>query len=354
MNTSPGNDGSRAAALDWFVRRRDQGFGAQEEQAFQAWLAADAGNRAAFEHWQQEWQAFDAIPVEMRQLLQRNLAYDRAMEAASADGAPGAAVSPSPSLPRRRRALLPALAMAAFAVATGGSSVLAWGYWQAQPLMVQAYSTARGQQADVPLPDGSRLRLDTATRVEVRYYRHRREVTLFDGQAMFAVQKDAGRPFRVSAGPLHVTVVGTRFAVRHTPAVAGDEGVQVAVEQGRVRVENVTAKSFDHAVLLTAGQQVSSTAHGVSAVSQLAGVDVAPWRAYRVSFDNQRLDRALAELARYGAVPLEIRDARVAALNITGVFDPRDLATFERVLPLSLPVRLLPLAGGGMEVALKP
>lgn len=347
MNTLPGNDASRAAALDWFVRRRDHGFDAQQEQAFQAWLAADSGHRTAFAQWQQEWQAYDAIPPQMRQLLQRNLAYDQAMAAASAQG------MVQSDAPVRRRKLLPALALAAIAITTCGAGALAWQHWQAQPLLVQAYSTPRGQQSEVPLPDGSLLRLDTATRLEVRYYRQRREVSLLDGQAMFAVQKDTGRPFHVLAGPLRVTVVGTRFAVRHTPGVPGDGGARVAVEQGRVRVENVTAKSAAHAVLLAAGQQVLATAHGLSAVSALHGADVAPWRAYRVSFDNQRLDRALAELARYQPVLLVIRDPAVASLAITGVFDPRDLATFQRVLPLSLPVRLQPLAGGGVEVALK-
>ncbi|MFT3815827.1 MAG: FecR domain-containing protein [Acidovorax sp.] len=358
-------DASRAReeALDWFVRRRSENFGAQEERAFQAWLTADPAHRQAFDHWQREWQAFDDIPQDVLGLLQRNLAYDQAMEAASSAGAdrlvarPAEAPEERPG-PSRRRVLAPALAVAAVVAVTGGTGLLAWNHWQTQPVFMQAFSTQRGQQTDVRLPDGTRLRLDTATRLEVSYYRQHREVKLLDGQAVFIVQSDAGRPFHVLAGPMRITVVGTRFSVRHTPEIPGGQGVDVAVEEGKVRVErNATqaggspAPGAGQAIILTAGQQISSDAAGLlSAVFPVTGGDIAPWRDNRVRFDNQRLDVALAELARYGDPQLLIRDPAVAAMPITGVFDPRDMATFRRILPASLPVRLKTASGGVAEV----
>lgn len=354
MNTpsSPPADASRAReeALDWFVRRRNEGFGTGEERAFQSWLAADPSHPPAFDHWQREWQAFDDIPQDMRSLLQRNLAYDQAMEAASSAGADRL----SPAMPSRRRMLAPTLAAAALAAVTGSAGLLAWSHWQAQPVFVQAFSTQRGQQSDVALPDGTRLRLDAATRLEVSYYRQRRDVKLLDGQAVFAVQGDAARPFHVLAGPVRVTVVGTRFSVRHTPQVPGGAGVHVAVEEGKVRVERGAGQAEGtEAVILTPGQQIASdTAGALSAVVPVAPGGIAPWRENRVRFDNQRLDQALAELARYGDPKLLIRNPAVAALPITGIFDPRDMATFRRLLAASLPVRLEPASGGTAEVVM--
>lgn len=344
----------REEALDWFVRRRGEGFGADEERAFQAWLASDAAHGEAFARWQAEWQAFDAIPPHARSLLQRRLAADLAADA-------GAVPRRAPP-PRRRRILAPALAFACGAVILGGTGLLAWNHWQAQPVFVQSVSTPRGQQAELALPDGSRLRLDTATRLEVAYYRRQRQVTLLDGQAVFSVQGDAGRPFHVLAGPLRITVVGTRFSVRHTPGVPGDEDVRVAVEAGRVRVERAAAPAADAqssghtaggAVLLAAGQQIASDAAGtLSAIAPVSAAGIAPWRDNRVSFDNLRLDRALAELARYRDPQLVIRDPAVAALPITGVFDPQDTATFRRLLPTALPVRIEQIPGGAAEIVL--
>jgi transmembrane sensor len=353
----------RKEALAWFVRRNNEAFGGQEEQAYQAWLQADPARQAAMAHWQVEWQAFDAIPLETRYRLQSQLAIGKAQRSARQHPP---ATSPNPqALPERpqtlRRALLPALAAMVTITVTAAAGMMAWNHWQAQPLYVQSFSTPQGQQADLTLPDGSRLRLDASTQLRVAFYRQYREVQLNDGQAVFSVQTDATRPFHVNAGPLRVTVVGTRFMVRHTPHMPYDAGVQVAVEEGRVRVEradrsgpgspvgSAATPGLGHldAMVLEGGQQVSSDTLGtLAAVTALPPAAFALWREHRVRFDNTRLDQALEELARYRDPQLVVRDPAVAALRVTGVFDPRDPATFRRVLPLSLPVKLKP---GGEE-----
>ncbi|XVJ70142.1 MAG: Fe2+-dicitrate sensor protein [Rhizobacter sp.] len=342
------------------MRRNNEAFSATEEQAFQAWLNADPAHPAAVAHWQAEWQAFDAIPVETRQRLQSELAISKAQQSARR--------KPPVQSPTRRRIWAPAFATAALMAVSVGTGLTAWNHWLAQPVYAQSFSTPRGQQMEATLPDGSRLRLDAATQLQVTYYRQRREVRLSDGQAVFTVQGDTTRPFHVSAGPVRVTVVGTRFMVRHLPHMPGDAGVQVAVDEGRVRVDRVQGLETqgtgveslqqeaggDQRVVLGAGQQVSSDAKGVlSPVGSLPEAAFALWRDNRVRFDNTRLDQALAELARYRDPQLVVRDPAAAALRVTGVFDPRDPATFKRVLPLSLPVKLRE-GGGTTEVMLAP
>lgn len=347
----PDSERLRSEALDWFVRQGRADFTAPEQAALQAWLDASEAHRQAFAQWQAPWQAAGRLPADLQALLRRNLAYDQAMEAASPAGArPGAAGLPARGAPRRR-GLLSACAAALAAVAVSGSGWMAWQHWQAQPVFAQDFSTARGQLSEVTLPDGSRLQLDTATQLRVVYYRQRREVALLQGQAVFAVQSDAARPFAVSAQSTRITVVGTRFSVRSTPGLPGGDGVHVAVEAGRVRVEQAGAPGAEP-LLLAPGQQVSTDVQGrLSPVSGVGAAGIAPWRQHRVRFDNLRLDQALAELARYRDMPLVIRDPAVAALRITGVFDPREPATFRRLLPAALPVRLIALDGGLTEVA---
>lgn len=353
INASP----LREQARDWFVRRHG-GMDAAAEAAFQLWLAADAAHPQAYAQWETTSAEVGRMPEEVRALLRRNLAYDQAMDAASARhagrytqaAAPDA--RPTAAIPGRRRALVLG-AYATLALTSGG---LLWRHLQAQPVFAQSFETARGEQSDVPLPDGTALRLDTATRVEVAYYRDRRELRLAAGQVLLAVQKDAGRPFRVAAGPVKVTVVGTRFSVRHTPQQQGDPDVEVAVSQGRVRVEGMAAdgQARGSAVYLGPGQQVSAGADGaLGDVAPVSQEQVGAWRHYQLRFLNRRLDQVLAELSRYGAWPLVIRDPQVAALQLTGVFDPRDALTFQRVLPLSLPVRLVDAGGGRKEVVMR-
>ena len=158
------------------------------------------------------------------------------------------------------------------------------------------------------------------------------------------------------AGPLRITVVGTRFSVRYTPGVPSRDGVQVAVEEGRVRVARDEHSAAGGAgVELLAGQQVASDMTGLlGAVSAVPAAGIAPWRESRVSFDDTPLDQALAEFGRYGAVHLTVREPAVAALRVTGTFDPRRPGNFARLLPQVLPVRLREQGGEAEIVSAGP
>ncbi|PIF77715.1 FecR family protein [Variovorax sp. 54] len=351
MSTSPRvpsePHGIDSDAMDWLVRRHGGGFDARDEAALQAWLAADAEHPRAYARQQAEWTALERLPADGIALLRANLRSDLAAEAKAASRSRAA----RPEQPARRRFWVPAFSAAAVAVVAGAGGLMAWQQWQAQPVFAQSFGTPRGQQLDVRLPDDSQMRLDTATRVAVTYYRQRREVRLSEGQVVFHVHGDSARPFDVLAGPLRITVVGTRFSVRHTPGLPGDEGVRVAMEEGRVRVQRVDAATPDGgAFYLGAGQQSGSDAAGVPVpVAPVSTAGIAPWRDNRVSFDNTRLDQVLAELARYGDTGLVVRDPAVAALRVTGTFNPIRPDSFATVLPQAAPVRLRAI-GGGREI----
>lgn len=336
MNPSPSSSPSLSdvdhQALDWFARRQ-RAFTEEEEAAFDAWLRADPAHRAALERWHGDWAGLDALPADGIAQLRRQLAADKA-----------AAELVSPT--RRDwlaglAAIAPRAALATVALSTAGGGLLAWRHWQEQPLFAGEFRTLRGQQKDVTLPDGSVLRLDTDTRIAVGLYRERREVKLLGGQAVFQVHGDAARPFDVLAGAVRVTVVGTRFSVRHTPGILGADDIRVEVEEGRVRVAGVDGMAAAPAVELGAGQRIAADAQGrLGAIGQVAAAGIAPWRDGRITFDNTPLAQVLAEFGRYGSTGLLVRDPAVAALRVTGTFDPHRLENFRRVLPRVLPVAL--------------
>lgn len=257
------------------------------------------------------------------------------------------------------------MAAAAVAFALVSGSWLGWDHWRRQPVYEQAFATGRGQQVVVHLPDagpGSRLQLDTATQARAALYRDRREVRLGDGQAVFAVQRDPARPFHVYAGRLRITVVGTRFMVRHTGSGLAAGQTVVAVEEGQVRVARLSEAATrpggpaevetagGEGVALTAGQSVVADAQGrLGAVAQVAPAAIAPWRDGRISFDHTPLATAIAEFERYGRTGLVVRDPAVAALPVGGSYSLQQARRFAETLPLVLPVRLLPV-GGELEV----
>jgi transmembrane sensor len=372
-------------AATWVARRRN-GLDAAGEAELQAWLAADPRHAEAFAD-------MDATFGDVKQLPDGDVAALKAGLPAPMKARPGwrhpapetagprrrttgpATPPPRPAPPDRRPwrerwggwgPLLPHAAAAAIAFALVGGGWMGWDHWRRMPTFEQTFATARGQQLTAILPDanaatrtsGSRLQLDTATRVAVRLYRDRREVRLSDGQAMFSVEPDAERPFHVWAGALRITVLGTRFSVRHTPSGLGAGQTIVSVEEGRVRVAKARVAGGDEgegardsgviapdgvpSMELGAGQSVVADGTGhLGPVTTVPVANIAPWRDGRISFDQTPLAQAIAEFERYGRTGLVVHDPSVAALPVGGSYSLTHWQRFAETLPQVLPVRLV-------------
>lgn len=351
-----------------WATRRDAGLDATAEAEFQAWYAAAPEHARAYSEMADSLAPARALPEARIAALRASVqqpAHTTAGEqitAPAADGTDAAQRPRTAPASRERRSWLadvgrmfPQIATGLAAVALSAGGWAAWDFYNRQPTFAQDYATARGEQREIHLPDGSTLQLDTATQAQVRLYRDHREVYLSDGQAMFTVQADASRPFNVRAGAVRVTVVGTRFSVRHTSAGLDAGDTVVEVESGRVRVAGTAPPVASPApVELGAGQAISANADGqLRAVTRLSPASVAGWRSGRISFNDTPLADALAELERYGDTGLMVRDPAVGALRLGGSFDARRIDTFKQALPVLLPVRLQ-AADGKIDIAARP
>lgn len=362
-------DPVRLQAALW-ATRRTEGIGAVAEAEFQQWLAADRAHGDAYEEMANSLDPARELPNDKIQTLKAGLreSADAASPATEPIAHNAASVPPSRAAARptarspraassSRRAwlidlgrLVPQAATAAGVVAMAGGGWMGWDYWRSQPTFAKTYATERGQRLDIDLPDGSILQLDAATQADVRLYRQRREVRLLDGQAMFTVQADPQKPFDVLAGAIRVTVVGTRFSVRHTHGGLDAGKTVVAVESGRVQVARVQrasqaggteASDSENRVELVAGQGVAADEAGrLQPVIRIAPDSVAAWRKGRISFNDTPLAQALAEFERYGRTGLIVRDPAVGALRLGGSFDVRQIGAFAQALPHLLAVRL--------------
>lgn len=338
-------------AATWAARRRN-GLDAQSQTAFDAWLAAAPAHARALH-------AMEATLGQVRQLGAADVAQLRR----GFEDRPRPVPTPERRSRRERLSLgaqrtrwLAHAAVALLVVVVTGAGWMGVDRWRQQPTFTQAFATERGQQTVVTLPDdaarGSTLQLDTSTRLEARLFRDRREVQLQDGQALFSVHSDASRPFHVRAGNLQITVVGTKFSVRHTATGLDAGRTVVSVEEGHVRVARADAAT-EAPVELLAGQMVVGDDSGaIGAVAQIPPMAIAPWRAGRVSFDNTPLAQALAEFERYRSTGLVIDDPAVAELRVGGSYNVQQFARFVDSLALMLPVRLV-ARGEQREIVLR-
>ncbi|MDE1179371.1 FecR domain-containing protein [Paraburkholderia sp.] len=321
-------------AATWFVRRQTD-VGASDEAAFQAWLAQSPAHRQCYALFANVWQTLDDVPK--RDIDRFKTGFAR-VEPVAKPAARTAPASPG------RRAFVPRFALAGTAFACVGAGWLGWNAWQQSPTFTASYETRRGEFQKIALPDGSTMELDTDTRVETRLFRHRRDVHVIRGQAMFTVKADPDCPFNVMARAVTVTVVGTRFVVRCTDSGLENGNVRVDVQEGRVRVASTPPGSDTRRVIeLAAGQFVTTDAVGLlGPVSAISPAEVGAWRQGRVTFDDTTLSRALQEFERYEATHIVVADPSVGAMRLTGSFDVRQLGLFVRALPRVLPVRLRP------------
>lgn len=288
-------------ASQWFTVMKRPSVTPQDLERFRAWRRVPE-NAEAFRKVQTAWEAAGA--------LADRPALAAATEAALArHPAKGVTVRAS----RRRFVLAPiALGVTSLAVAAGG--VFAWRNFE------PTYATGVGGQRLEVLSDGSRVRLNTDTKVRVAFRDGKRRVVLERGQAFFEVAHDAARPFVVEADGARVRALGTKFDVRRDGAV-----VRVALTQGRVEV-----KAGDGAqAVLAPGQTVVASQSGVSRPLAANVAAVSSWTTGRLTFSGVPLRDAVAEVNRYSdrKVVLEAPEA-VAGELVSGQFVAGDVDSF--------------------------
>lgn len=192
-------------------------------------------------------------------------------------------------------------------------------------------STGVGQRRELTLPDGSRLHLNSASAVNVRFSGTQRLLQLVQGEAFIATAHEAGlpyRPFLVETAHGHAQALGTRYSVRQA-----DGHTMVAVEEGAVRL---MPRHGDGNVVIPAGRSASMDARRVLSM-QAASPDTWAWRKGLLLADGMPLRDFLHELSRYRHGFLGCDDA-VAGLRISGVFPLDDAQAVLLALPESLPV----------------
>jgi len=222
--------------------------------------------------------------------------------------------------PKRSRAVPIALGLAAsvvLAVCVG---------WFALTRPVQ-FQTKVGEQRSILLADGSRITLNTASKIEVRLSAERRVIELVQGQALFEVAQDPKRPFDVQVGDVTARAVGTQFDVdrRATHTV-------VTIVEGRVLLEGAGLHG-QHLPLLTEADQVvlnkvgpGKLQHGVNLTEATA------WTQRQLVFYHRPLSEIAEEFNRYNVERIEIRSPALRIREMTGTFRSNDVTSFVAVL----------------------
>ncbi|UZE22122.1 FecR family protein [Pseudomonas sp. B21-056] len=315
-----GRDRVRDDAAQWFVRLQAPAMDVEERQHFQLWLDEHPTHRDEIQLLQGIWSATDLVPKErLRALCERPA-----------------------ERPKRRPLLRYAVAAGLLAVAVGLGLFSGLG---SSTDYTAEFATALGERRHIALPDGSVVDLNSRSRVRIQFAHHQRRVELVEGEALFSVEHDAGRPFTVEAGNGQVTVTGTRFDVRRDP-----DTTRVAVERGSVKVQGRDAPRAQF-VSLTAGLGTRIDAQGqVAAPYAINADELTAWRNGKLVFNNAPLRDVVEEVSRYRAKPLRVGSAAIGDLRLTSVFRADNPEALIKALPNILPVAVRTLDDGSQEI----
>jgi transmembrane sensor len=321
---------SRDAAR-WFAVLRNDECPAATRKAFELWLLEKPEHAAAFRQVEYAWAAAAGLENEPRSLHLRHAAIR------SGTG-------------RRRRRTWRIVAGVAGALAAASWLFLAVDMGIPVPGDAgdvggqaasggQVIETAVGERSTFLLEDGSSVELNTSTELRVLFSDERREILLLRGQALFDVAPDPERRFIVFAADRRITALGTEFEVR-----LDRSEVAVTLLEGNVEVALLSvADDANEAqplkvVNLEPGQRVSGDLEVTRTVSTDDLKRALSWRQGRLAFKDERLSDVIYEINRYSSNRVQLADAALGELKVSGSFKAGSVENFASALTAIYPL----------------
>lgn len=223
------------------------------------------------------------------------------------------------------------------------------GYFQSGPgtLTAQIHETETGEQKALRLPDGSNIRMNTASRLKVEYEEAARTVYLDQGEAFFDVQADSQRPFMVETPKGTITAVGTSFSVR-----LDESGIQVTVSEGVVKlsgnkedetdVSGISSPLVHEPAMLRAGQAASfdNKLNSIETLEPRKIIQRLAWRDGMLIFEGDTLESVVNEVSRYTPIEIRISDPDLKQIRIGGYFRIGDIGSLLKALEKGFGVRV--------------
>jgi transmembrane sensor len=316
--------------LDWdlFDRYLAGAATPAERERFERWLAEEPNRAAVLEALHRALGELERdVTVEELEVLWHGVAERAGITSAEPVGVRqvGARTGRFALVAPRKAGWLVGVKVAAAAVLVAGAVLTARGLLtdagrSAATAEDRVVTVPRGERAKFRLPDGTEVLLGAGSTLRhPRAFADRsREVTL-EGEAYFTVQHDEHRPFRVRAGDLIATDLGTEFLVRAYPEHGA---ARVVVRSGTVAVRPVGAPdSTELGRVVRPGELGRIAADGAPLVEQADTAAYFAWTTGTLVFDGTPLREALPRLSRWYDLDFRLADSSLGEIPLSGRLD---------------------------------
>jgi transmembrane sensor len=224
-------------------------------------------------------------------------------------------------------------------IAASVTLLVSCGWWFREPIQYKSYQTAYGQTTNVYLEDGSKVALNSNSRLKVPRlgFDHNVREVILEGEAEFSVSHtiDNKRFVVKTSEQFQVEVLGTTFSVFARP-----RGTKVALKCGSVRID-YSQNNERKEVMMEPGDLAFLDQSGAVQLAKKQDTKTfATWTEQRYVFNATAVRDIIAMIEENFGQKVVLSDSNIANRTITGNFKTKNadelLKTISEVLDMKV------------------
>lgn len=207
--------------------------------------------------------------------------------------------------------------------------------------LTQVISVSRGAKSSVVLPDGSKVWLNSDSRLSfpLSFASDKRCVEL-SGEAFFDVVSNEQCPMLISLKDNYmIEVLGTQFNVR---SYEDEEGTQTVLYSGVINLFKKDVEMRTVKKVLNINPHEICVADEKTVIVQHSNEDelakISAWKDGDIYFDNTSLGEVLKRIERHHGVNITVSDPSVLSYSITAHFDDESAVQIMDMLCYCAPI----------------
>lgn len=198
------------------------------------------------------------------------------------------------------------------------------------PLVI---AVERGQKANITLPDGSKVWLNSQSKLTYspNFNVNKRELEL-NGEAYFEVAHNPDKPFIVRSNDIAVEALGTAFGVK---AYNEDNLISSILMRGKVRVTTPDGES-----ILMPNDRImyDKTSHKKALSTVTNATDFTGWIHNELRFENESFGEIAKTLQRIYNVEIIYSSEKIRNQRYTGTLNNNSLESVLTIITLTSPI----------------
>jgi ferric-dicitrate binding protein FerR (iron transport regulator) len=190
----------------------------------------------------------------------------------------------------------------------------------------------KGEKANISLPDGSRVWLNSGSQL-VYYsdYNRKKRYLELNGEAYFEVIHNEAKEFIVCCNDMQIRVLGTIFNVK---AYNEDSIVSTVLVEGKVKI--TTPETMQ---IMQPDQRVTYNRMEKKLYSETVEAnDFTDWRKNRLRFENETFADIAKTIARIYNVDYVFEDESIKNLHFTGTVDNTNIESLLDMISIISPI----------------